>query len=91
MSIVLLENVTNPDSQSILDKTRVNISLSTTDISASMQTTGIRTNYSITSQVIFIDSDIDESAKFYYTPIYKEKLDYNVWLSRINKNFEELE
>jgi hypothetical protein len=90
MSIILLPNRVNPDSQSIADKDRIDISLTAADILASEQSKFIKTNYSVTAQFVFLDSTEDSEAKFYYTPLYTEALKYETWLSRINKNFQEL-
>lgn len=90
MAITLLDTV-NPDSESISQKKQIDISTSLFDVSASGHFGKIQTNYSITSQVVTIpDTDYLNSSS-YYTPIYKEKLKYDVWLTRINKNFEELD
>lgn len=81
----------NPDSGSISRKEDIDISLSLFDISASGHFGKIQTNYSVNSQVVTIpDAEYIHSSS-YYTPLYKEKLNYNVWLTRVNKNFEELD
>lgn len=91
MAIKFLSSSTNPDSSSIANKEQIDISLSLFDISASGQTASIHTNYSVTIQNVTIPEENLSNRSTYYTPIYKEKLDYKVWLTRINKNFEELD
>lgn len=85
-----LLNITNPDSESISRKSQIDISLSLFDVSASGHSGSVNTNYSSTVQVVTVPEEGLTNKSVYYTPIYKEKLDYNVWLTRINKNFEEL-
>lgn len=84
-------NLQNPDSQSISQKNQIDISLSLFDISASGNYGKIQTNYSTTTQVVTLPEPNLVASSSYYTPIYKEKLNYSVWLNRINKNFEELD
>jgi hypothetical protein len=86
-----LLDIPNPDSESISRKDQIDISLSLFDVSASGHYGQIQTNYSVTSQTITIPEVNLLVSSSYYTPIYKEKLNYNVWLTRINKNFEELD
>lgn len=85
-----LLDIPNPDSGSISRKEQIDISLSLFDISASGNFGKIQTNYATTTQVITIPEEGFLNSSSYYTPIYKEKLNYDVWLTRINKNFEEL-
>jgi hypothetical protein len=91
MSIILLEDKENPDKQSIDEKTRVDVSLSSLDIEASEEGSLIKTNFISSGLTIYIDPEMDSDATVYYTPIYAEKLSYSTWLARINKNFEELD
>jgi hypothetical protein len=84
-------NIANPDFESISQKEEIDISLSLLDVSASGQLSNIQTNYSVTSTTITLPDPNTPTTSSYYTPIYKEKLNYNVWLSRVNKNFEELD
>lgn len=86
-----LLNVANPYSQSISKKEQIDISFSEFDVSASGNLGKIRTNYTSTAQVVTIPEQTFLNSSSYYTPIYKENLNYNVWLTRINKNFEELD
>lgn len=89
MTIIPL-NIPNPDSESIAKKSQINISLSTFDISASGYYGLINTNYARTEQIVTIPEENLITTSSYYTPLYTEKLNYNVWLNTINKNFEEL-
>lgn len=96
MSIVLLDNIiflsgsANPDSVSIANKEQVDISVSLTDIRITDNESTIRTNYSATMLEVIVGSDATEHGSVYYTPLYTEKLNYNEWLSIVNKNFQEL-
>jgi len=83
-------NASNPDSGSIVNKEQIDISLSTFDISASGYFGKIQTNYSVNIQTVYLPEDDFINSSSYYTPLYKEKLDYNVWVSRIDRNFNEL-
>jgi hypothetical protein len=85
-----LLDIRNPDSSSILNKEQIDISLSLFDISASGNFEKIQTNYAATTQRVTIPETNFINSSSYYTPIYKEKLNYSVWLNRVNKNFEEL-
>lgn len=89
MSIISV-NVSNSESESISRKEQIDISLSLFEVSASGYSGAIKTNYTNTSQIVVIPDETIVSGSLYYTPIYKEKIDYQTWLSRINKNFEEL-
>lgn len=91
MVIYFLSSSVNPDSASIVNKEQIDISLSLFDVSASGQSSSIRTNYSATVQIVASPEEGVSNSSMYYTPIYKEKLDYSVWLTEINKNFEELD
>ncbi len=90
MANVLL-NITNPYSESISKKEYVDISLSIFDVSASGHFGQIQTNYSITTQKVYVPEKNFLNSSSYYTPIYTEKLSYTEWLTKINRNFEELE
>jgi len=83
-------NKSNPDSASIANKEVIDLTISTFDVSASGHSGSIMTNYSTTIQMVIIGSSTPTGST-YYTPIYKEKLDYTVWANRINKNFQELD
>lgn len=86
-----LVNTINPDSASISQKLEILMPVSLVDVSASGNFGKIRTNYTGRSQVVTIPDMEYLDSSSYYTPIYKEKLRYDVWLNTINKNFEELE
>lgn len=86
-------NTSNPDSASIANKETIDISLSLFEVSASGYNESIKTNYTQTELTVVtprFDGEI-VSGNIYYTPIYTEKLNYEVWKSTINKNFEELD
>lgn len=86
-----LLTISNPDSESVSRKNEIDISISLFDVSSSGHYDEIKTNYTITAQKITIPDQEYNKDSLYYTPIYKEKLDYQTWLTRINKNFEELD
>ncbi len=91
MATTFLSSSINPDSSSIAYKDQIDISLSLVDVSASGQSSSIYTNYSATVQTVTLPEEGLMDRSVYYTPIYKEKLNYDVWLNRINKNFDELD
>lgn len=90
MTIVPVTGSLNPDSGSIANKEQIDISVTKFDIDA---TAGglVKTNYSLTALEVLVGGTTTETGSIYYTPIYKEKIDYDTWLNRINKNFLELE
>lgn len=90
MAYTLL-NVSNPDSESIANKSDIDISISLFDVSASGYFGKIQTNYSNTIQTVNIPEENYVNSSSYYTPLYKEKLNYSTWLATVNKNFEELD
>lgn len=83
-------NTLNPDSASIVNKEYIDISVSLSDISASGYSESVKTNYSATTVILTVPLEENLPNNMYYTPIYKEKIDYGTWLTRINKNFQEL-
>lgn len=81
----------NPDIENIENKRDVDISFSVADVSASLKTEVINTNY-IGDNLSVVLPNADEviiKGSVYYTPVYKEKLNYERWLTS-NKNFREL-
>lgn len=92
MTTILIQTQ-NPDSRSIADKNIIVMPLSTFDISASGYfNESIKTSYSNTTQLLTLPvyNTSSLSGYVYYTPLYKEKLNYEVWKQRVNKNFQEL-
>ena len=101
--IPILVSGSNPDSGSVISKETIDISFSLTDVTASSANSGsmngmsytssIKSNYTATGQSVVIPRDPDniQDGYVYYTPIYTEKISYEQWQSRINKNFSELE
>lgn len=90
MSIRLVDGP-NPDALSIQQKTTIDISVSLFDVSASGHPDKVRANYTETELMVTIPEQMYTVSSSYYTPIYKEELNYEVWLNRINKNFQELD
>lgn len=100
--IPILISGSNPDSASIVNKNTIDISFTLTDVTASSANSGslngmsytssIKTNYTTTGQTVIIPRDPNSlgDGYVYYTPIYTEKLNYQVWQQRVNKTFQEL-
>lgn len=91
MTIILVSG-SNPDSASIADKRDANIAFSLTDVSQSRKSEFINTNYigDNLSIILPVADEIIVKGSVYYTPIYKEKLNYEIWATTSNKNFREL-
>lgn len=89
MAIVFLSGSENPDSSSVVNKSRIDISFSSTDVDLCGYSGSIQPNYTFTGQLV-IAGQKDVTGYVYYTPIYTEKLSYRVWKNTVNKNFEEL-
>jgi len=100
--IPILVSGSNPDSGSVINKETIDISFSLTDVTASSANSGsmngmsytssIKSNYTATGQSVVIPRDPDniQDGYVYYTPIYTEKINYEVWKQRVNKTFQEL-
>lgn len=86
-----LLDISNPDSASISIKGEIDISVSMFDISASGRLGNLNTNYTESELAVYLPEADFLTSSSYYTPIYKEELSYEVWLTSINKNFEELD
>lgn len=80
----------NPDKINIEEKLTIDINMKETEISASGYLNIIDTNYSKQEIFVFDDNNSQTKGDVYYTPIYKEKINYEEWKRRINKTFEEL-
>lgn len=87
---IYLVGLQNPDSSSIAEKSDIDLSVSLFDVSASGHYGKIQTNYTNTQILVNIPEPEYLLSSSYYTPLYTEKLNYDTWLSRINRNFEEL-
>ena len=85
-------NTSNPDSGSISRRELVNISFSVTDISASRQENNILPTYLLDSQTVVLPDTPEDSVQgyLYYTPLYREQLNYNQYLAVVDKTFQEL-
>lgn len=84
-------SIVNPDKSAIQKKSLINIPISTFDISASNHTTDIKLNNTNNLEIILLDDQTADEFDTYYTPLYTEKINYNVWKTTINKTFQELE
>lgn len=85
--------IINPDTAPIQQRSRIDISLSNFDISASSYIEAVKLNYNETEVVVMdsLDPDSVVTGSLYYTPLYTEKINYNQWVTEINKSFRELE
>jgi hypothetical protein len=81
----------NPDKLAIRNKARIDITLTTTDISASNVQDTIALNFSENEVVTINDGASDTKGDTYFTPLYTEKINYDIWKTTINKSFQELE
>lgn len=92
MTTLIRVSGSNPDSASIERKNVIDISFSQADATASLQSASIKTNYEGSGQIVVLPRDTEnlQPGYVYYTPLYVERINYNVWKSRINKTFEEL-
>jgi hypothetical protein len=88
--LIFLSSSVNPDSSSIASKLSIDLSISLSDISESGNFDNIQLSYIGDEQRVVIPEP-DASPSLYYTPIYKEKINYDVWITTINKNFQELD
>lgn len=89
-NIILSGSVQNPDTPSIRSKKPIDISLTQFDVSASQANVKMNTITGIITvhPTVTGSSDI---AELYFTPMYKEKINYNEWKTTVNKSFSELE
>jgi hypothetical protein len=90
---VILLTTSNPDSASISRKAPISYTVAYSDINAIRElSASIKLSGDETFQVVTIPVVDEEPAKgtVYYTPIYKEKINYNEWINKINRNFNEL-
>lgn len=90
-TIALTGTTQNPDAEAIATKKVIDISITSTDISASNYTgsRSIGLNYSNTEIQVYVSSSASANAT-YYVPVYAEKINYNAWKQTINKSFQEL-
>lgn len=90
---VTLDNeIKSPDIDSIVLKNTINISYLEFDVSASGYSSSVLPNYTKTGVTVVVPREEGQkmSGSVYYTPLYSELINYDVWKSRINKNFQEL-
>lgn len=92
MTVIFPEGSINPDKASISSKSTIDLGVYESDVSASSYTQSIKLNYTSDGIIVQIPDDIDflEGGYRYYTPIYVEKLNYEVWKDTVNKTFKEL-
>jgi len=87
--VQITASIQNPDKRAIQSKQVVDISISTFDVSSSGYSNVMSLNYQNTEVVVYLDSTT-VTGSLYYTPVYTEKLNYEVWKQRVNKSFREL-
>jgi hypothetical protein len=90
-NILIPASIGNPDSASIETKSLIDISLTISDVSASNNQDKIMLNYELTEITVIDDNLSETKGDIYFTPLYTEKIDYEVWKTTINKSFQELE
>lgn len=90
-----IEIITPPDNPDLLARQRkstIDISTTVTDVSSSNSGSNMLLNYQRDELVLYVDANPSSSSEpfVYYTPVYTEKLDYNVWKTTVNKSFQQL-
>lgn len=88
-NVELSGSITNPDIISIQQKTMIDISLNPGDITASNYIGQVKLTPD-NSEILLIDDEESDTDDTYFTPIYNEKINYEVWKRTINKSFQEL-
>ena len=91
MTIIQVSGI-NPDSASISKKEIINLSYSQVDVSQSNAIEKIKPSFRYDGHIVVIP-ELEENkvqGYLYYTHIYKEKLNYSTWVTRINRTFTEL-
>lgn len=87
--VQITASIQNPDKQAIQSKQIVDVSISIFDVSSSGYSNAMSLNYQNTEAVVYLDSTTT-TGSLYYTPVYNENLNYEVWKQRVNKSFNEL-
>ena len=91
--VPVTQSIQNPDISAVKSKNVIDIAISDFDISASSYSDAINLNYQGTETTIFIENFEQltvVAGSLYYTPVYTETIDYEIWKKRINKSFREL-
>lgn len=94
--VVDVSDYENPDLDNVANKRTVDISVSQFDIDSSLSMgdidpAAVLLDYTGQSIVLYNDGQQETNGDLYYTPLYGEKLNYEEWKSRVNKDFVELE
>lgn len=91
-------NSTNPDTDSISNKDIIDIEYTSQDISivkmsGSLPSDSLQVD-NTTNQLILVTQRYDNipitAGRTYFTPVYTEQIDYERWITTVNKNFFEL-
>jgi hypothetical protein len=90
-NVTITASISNPDARVISQKKLVDISLNLFDVSASNSQNKIMLNFGQTEIIVFDDNLNQTKGDIYFTPLYTEKINYEVWKTTINKSFQELE
>jgi hypothetical protein len=88
-TIALTGTTQNPDAKAIVTKKVIDISITSTDISASNYTSSVKLNYTGNEIQVYVSASASTNAT-YYVPVYAEKINYDVWKRTVNKSFQEL-
>lgn len=95
MTFILI-NSNNPDVKSITNKEIIDISYTNKDIylaSSSFTEESVIVNDSL-EQITIVTPRYDNvpvtDGRIYFTPLYTEQIDYQTWVTTVNKNFFEL-
>lgn len=102
MPTINLTTQPNPDEFAIQNKSTISISVSQTDISASLSGSSLLSEVKLSNslQRLVLTSaapsatdvtQVTGGEGIYYTPVYSERISYDQWKLQINKTFQELE
>lgn len=84
-------SVINQDKRSANIKNTIDIQLTEFDVSQSAKRDSIKLNFSKNEITVLNDGISSTVGDIYFTPVYTEKIRYDVWKTVINKSFQELE
>lgn len=89
-NIIVTASIQNPDKGALFKKEIVDLGLSEEDVK--LAEISVKANY--VSNFIVVHPTVTGStdvAELYFTPLYKETINYDEWKQVINKKFLELE
>jgi hypothetical protein len=92
---VTINTVPNPDTTAIQQRSTIDITVSSFDVSASGYSEKVKFlggfSDSTGGETVLVNEPNIVTGSTYYTPLYSEKISYTVWKDTINKSFRELE